>query len=282
MIPLIINLPKSKERREKIPEKLKPYFVSHILLEGVDGLSLREDEYRTNIAQSLGIPDDKLNPSYFYERKNFQSYGRDEDTILKKVGCFLSHLNAIRFAINNKLFNILILEDDFKINENIFKVDINQSSGLITYFGGQGKKAIPAESNSFIDLKDFELFGTYGYLIKNKVDMEYILNLMMSCFNDGPGRIKMKDDFHPSKDRLKMMSIDLWYKRFLHQKCVCAYPIIVEKDDEEDSTIDNSKKYKKRYGNKCISKLIKDSKRCATPTPGTGLVNDVEPILIKS
>tara|TARA_R110002020_G_scaffold41012_2_gene120940 strand:- start:544 stop:1392 length:849 start_codon:yes stop_codon:yes gene_type:complete len=282
MIPLIINLPKSKERREKIPEKLKPYFVSHVLLEGIDGLSLREDEYRKSISQSLDIPDEKLKPSYFYERKNFQSYGRDEDTILKKVGCFLSHLNAIRFAFNNNLFNVLILEDDFKINENIFKVNINQSSGLITYFGGQGKGAIPAENNSFIDLKDFELFGTYGYLIKTKTDMEYILNLMRSCFNDGPGRIKLKDDFHPSKDRLKMMSIDLWYKRFLHKKCVCAYPIIVEHDDEVDSTIDTSKKYKKRYGNKCISKLIKDSQRNQTPTPSTEFVNDMEPVLIQS
>jgi len=282
MIPLIINLPKSTERREKIPEKLKPYFVSHVLLEGIDGLNLREDEYRKSIAQSLDIPDEKLKPSYFYERKNFQSYGRDEDTILKKVGCFLSHFNAIRFAFNNNLFNILILEDDFKINENIFNIDINQSSGLITYFGGQGKGAIPAENNSFIDLKDFELFGTYGYLIKTKTDMEYILNLMKSCFNDGPGRIKLKDDFHPSKDRLKMMSIDLWYKRFLHKKCVCAYPIIVEHDDEVDSTIDTSKKYKKRYGNKCISKLIKDSERNLTPTPSTELVNNMESILIQS
>jgi len=280
MIPLIINLPKSIERRKKIEEKLKPYFVSHVLFEGVDGVNLIEDEYRKHIAQALGIPDEKLKPSYFYERKNFQSYGRDETTIMKKVGCFLSHLNAIRFAVNNNLFNVLILEDDFKMNDNIFKVDINESSGLITYFGGQGKGSIPIKNKSFIDLKDFELFGTYGYLIKTKEDMVYIYNLMMSCFNDGLGKIKLKDDFHPSKDRLKMMSIDLWYKRFLHKKCVCAYPIIVEHDDEEESTIDISKKYKKRYGLKCISKLTKDSEFDINTTISTNIVNDIESTII--
>ena len=71
-------------------------------------MRLVEDEYRKHIAQALGILDEKLKPSYFYERKNFQSYCRDESTIMKKVGCFLSHLNAIRFAVNNNLFNVLI------------------------------------------------------------------------------------------------------------------------------------------------------------------------------
>lgn len=280
MIPLIINLPKSEERRKIIEQKISPYFVSHILFEAVDGMRLIEDEYRKHIAESLGVPDEKLKPSYYYERKNFQSYGRDEATIMKKVGCFLSHLNAIRFAINNNLFNVLILEDDFILNDNIFNIDINESSGLITYFGGQGKGSIPIENKSFIDLKDFELFGTYGYLIKTKKDMVYIYNLMMSCYNEGPGRIKLKDDFHPSKDRLKMMSIDLWYKRFLHKKCVCAYPIIVEHSDEAESTIDTSKKYKKRYGLKCISKLIKNSEGHPNFSIGTGTANDMETILI--
>jgi hypothetical protein len=102
----------------------------------------------------------------------------------------------------------------------------------------------------------------------------------MSCFNDGLGKIKLKDDFHPSKDRLKMMSIDLWYKRFLHKKCVCAYPIIVEHDDEEESTIDISKKYKKRYGLKCISKLTKDSEFDINTTISTNIVNDIESTII--
>ena len=255
MLPIIINLPQSKERKEKIAEKLKPYFLTHIVFEGVDGVRLIEDEYRLNIAECLKIDEKKLKPSYFSHRFNFQSYGRDEAKIMKKVGCFLSHLLALKYSINNNLYNVLILEDDFKINDNIYDLDINECLGLITYFGGQGKGSVPNLNKGFIDLDNFELFGTYSYLIKTKEDMVYITGLMMSCFNEGIGRIKLKNDFNPIKDRLKMMSIDLFYKKFLHKKSICIYPIIVEHDDEEESTIDTSIKYKKRYGLKCISKL---------------------------
>ena len=256
MIPLIINLPRSIERKLKIEEKLNRYFLSYKIIEGIDGVKLIEDEYRKRIAECLDIDCEKLKPSYFYDRKNFQSYGRDDDTIMKKVGCFLSHLLAIKQSIDNNLYNILILEDDFKINDNLFNLDISDCTGLITYLGGQGTGSIIAEPQSFIDLNGFNLYGTYGYLIKSREDMIYIYRLMMSCFNDGIGRTKLKDykDYY-LKDRLKLMSIDIWYKKFLHKKCVCAYPIIVEHDDEEISTIDTSVKYKKRYGLKCISKL---------------------------
>lgn len=258
MIPVIINLPQSTDRKLKIEEKVKPYFLTHIIIEAVDGLRLKDDEYRNTIAESLGISEEKLQPSYFNLRKNYQSYGRDITKIMKKVGCFLSHLLALKFSIQNNLYNVLILEDDFLVNKNIYNLDINQCSGLITYLGGQGRDTIPI-NNGVIPLDKFELIGAYGYMVKTKEDMVYISSLMYSCFNDGIGRIKLKNDFNPMKDRLKMMCIDLFYKKFMHKKCICMYPIIIEHDDKEISTIDTSKKYKKRYGLKCISKLVVDS-----------------------
>ena len=71
--------------------------------------------------------------------------------------------------------------------------------------------------------------------------------------------VQLKDNFNPIKDRLKAMSIDLFYKKFIHSKCVLVCPPCIGHNDEVESTISNTKKYKKRYGNKCISKLINDS-----------------------
>ena len=98
-IPIIINLPQSIERKASIQSRLGDIFDTHIVLEGVDGLKLRDPEYSRKIANILDIPPDKTKSSYFMDRKNFQSYGRDENTILCKAGCFLSHMVVVKFAL---------------------------------------------------------------------------------------------------------------------------------------------------------------------------------------
>ena len=258
-IPIIINLPQSIERKETVAKRLEGMFDSHIVLEAVDGSRLRDSVYSEKIGKILDIPSCRVHSSYFMNRKNFQSYNRDENIVLAKAGCFLSHMVAINFAINENITNILILEDDFKIlNKNIKNIEI-KSDSLITYFGGQSTTEVP-KNDGFLSLEKYELLGTYGYGVGCINQLKTLFNLMKSCFNDGIGRIKLKDDFNPTKDRLKMMSIDLFYKKFIHSKCVLVCPPCIGHDDELDSTISNTKKYKKRYGNKCISTLINDCK----------------------
>ena len=251
MNPLIINLPRSIDRKATLDARLNPYFDNYQIIEGVDGSRLIENEYVSHLSELLNIPIHKLIPSYFMDRKNFQSYCRDERKILNKIGCYLSHLKCLKYIVDNNIPNALILEDDFKLNENINK-QISPSTELIIYLGGWGRGDIPVSEN--IPLKDFELYGTFGYLIQNPENAQYILNLLYSGFNEGVGRIKLKRDFNPKVERLKIMSIDLFYKKFIHDRCVCQYPISVEPDDSYDSTIDK-KNQTKRYGLKCISKL---------------------------
>ena len=227
MNPLVINLPRSLDRLSTVESRLKPYFDSYQLIVGIDGSMLRQDDYREEVAKELNISSDKLKLSYFMDRKNFQSYTRDEDKILNKVGCYLSHLKAIKFAVDNNLTNVLILEDDFSMNENILKVDLNDSPELITYLGGAVKPPIPPVINGYFKLDNYDLYCTFGYLIKNKSSMVYILSLLYSGFNEGVGRIKLKEGFNPLEDRLKLMAIDLFYRKFLFQKCICIYPAAI-------------------------------------------------------
>ena len=66
-----------------------------------------------------------------------------EDT---KVGCFRSHINAIRYAQNKNLSSVLILEDDVLIRENIPELatipfpsedwDILYLGGILTKYDG--------------------------------------------------------------------------------------------------------------------------------------------------
>tara|TARA_R110000822_G_scaffold917_8_gene3981 strand:+ start:3042 stop:3887 length:846 start_codon:yes stop_codon:yes gene_type:complete len=278
-IPIIINLPQSIERKETVAKRLEGMFDSHIVLEAVDGARLKDLAYSEKIGKILDIPSTKVHSSYFMDRKNFQSYNRDEDIVLAKAGCFLSHMVAINFALTENLSNILILEDDFKIlNKNIKNIEIKPDS-LITYFGGQSTIEVPA-NDGFLSLEKYELLGTYGYGVGCRNQLTTLFNLMKSVFNDGIGRIKLKDDFNPIKDRLKMMSIDLFYKKFIHSKCVLACPPSIGHNDEVESTISNTKKYKKRYGNKCISKLINDSEGNINLSISGKAVNHTQAVVI--
>jgi FkbM family methyltransferase len=59
-----------------------------------------------------------------------------EDT---KVGCFRSHINAIRYAQHKNLSSVLILEDDILIRENIYElvtIPLPPNDWDILYFGG--------------------------------------------------------------------------------------------------------------------------------------------------
>lgn len=278
-IPIIINLPQSIERKETIPVRLEGIFDTHIVMEAIDGLRLKDQAYTEKLSKILNIPSHKLHSSYFMDRKNFQSYGRDENTILAKAGCFLSHLVVLHYAHTEKITNILILEDDFKIlNKNIKNIEI-KNEPLITYFGGQSTMEVP-DNDGFLSLDDYPLFGTYAYGVGCSNQIETLYKLLKSVFNDGIGRIKLKSNFNPEKDRLKMMSIDLFYKKFIHTDSVLVCPPCIGHNDMIESTISNTKKYKNRYGNKCISKLINNSDGNITLSVGGHTINNTESILI--
>jgi hypothetical protein len=126
-----------------------------------------------------------------------------EDT---KVGCFRSHINAIRYAQNKNLSSVLILEDDVLIRENIHELatipfpeddwDILYLGGILTKYDG-------------IDASHKWVKGTiwcnHAYLVKRDM-YQCILDFVDSC---------------PNLIELERKNIDFMYSEYIQPKYKC-------------------------------------------------------------
>ena len=254
MIALIINIPDSVERLKLITTQCKNKKIPHIVVEGVVGNNLYKPDYRYRQGLELGILEEKLRPTYFMDKKNFQCYSKVQDKIMPKVGCFLSHIKAVRLAYTLKLKSVLILEDDIKFDDQLLE-QLKKYEGIerdIVYVGGHSKELPEKICGTEINCNDFKLYGTYGYYLPSQKAIKKLLQAFQGSFKPGKKKLKIRN---PSGDIRMLMAIDKYYMKFFHSNCICIYPPLVVHNEDLDSTIDNSKKYKKRYGNKCISKL---------------------------
>ena len=126
-----------------------------------------------------------------------------EDT---KVGCFRSHINAIRYAQGKNLSSVLILEDDVLIRENICQLatipfpedtwDILYLGGILTKYDG-------------IDASHKWVKGTiwcnHAYLVKQH---------MYQCILDFV-------DSYPNLIELERKNIDYMYSEYIQPKYKC-------------------------------------------------------------
>jgi len=67
-----------------------------------------------NDAIYLEATDGNTMPEYIYKpiRDNFKTLAKIEERIIGRIGCYYSHLQALKMAIDNNFSNVLILEDD--------------------------------------------------------------------------------------------------------------------------------------------------------------------------
>lgn len=112
----VINLKRRPDRKNRSIAALNELNLSHKLVEAVDGKTMKED-----ILKDLGI---NLLPSYRdpYSGR-FMNYG--------EIGCFLSHYNIWKEAVEKNYERIIILEDDARFEMNFkstFKHIMNQIS----------------------------------------------------------------------------------------------------------------------------------------------------------
>jgi FkbM family methyltransferase len=126
-----------------------------------------------------------------------------EDT---KVGCFRSHINAIRYAQNKNLSSVLILEDDILIRENIPELatipfpsedwDILYLGGILTKYDG-------------IDASQKWVKGTiwcnHAYLVKQRM-YQRILDFV---------------DSYPNLIELERRNIDFLYTEYIQPTYQC-------------------------------------------------------------
>ena len=128
----------------------------------------------------------------------------DEDT---KVGCFRSHINAIRYARNKNLSSILILEDDILIRDHIHELatipfpchgtwDILYLGGILTKYDGID------ESHKWVK---GTIWCNHAYIVKQHM-YEPILHFV-DTFADLPA--------------LERQNIDYMYTEYIQPKYEC-------------------------------------------------------------
>ena len=117
---IYINLDKRVDKKIYIEEQLERLGLlgGAIRYPGIDGSKLSKD----------------MEKHYL---KNFKTMAKKRDRILGRIGCFLSHKAVLELAIETKLDNILILEDDCRfLIESDVELPEPPKNAEIIYFSG--------------------------------------------------------------------------------------------------------------------------------------------------
>ena len=117
---LYVNLDRRADRRKNIEGELKRLGLKGTRISAVDGQSLSPDEQ-----------------DYWMDRKNFNTLSRTPSKVFGRVGCYLSHLKLMKYALDNRIAPLLVLEDDCKFLCDRNDVEIVMpKEAEIFYLGG--------------------------------------------------------------------------------------------------------------------------------------------------
>lgn len=103
---LVINLAKAQQKMGTVSAHLQALNVNHERLDGVNGYELSEQQFA-----EFGF-----NKTFAQVWKRMP--GTDEKNKKARMGCYLSHLKALRTARDQRLKSVLILEDDAVFAQN--------------------------------------------------------------------------------------------------------------------------------------------------------------------
>jgi GR25 family glycosyltransferase involved in LPS biosynthesis len=180
---LYINLDRRPERKINIENELKRLKLKGTRISAVDGQSLTDEE-----------------KEYWMNRKNFNTLTRNESRVFGRVGCYLSHLKTMKYALDNNIWPLLILEDDCKFLTDHNDVNIRIPSNTdIYYLGGLYWWKVGEDENSSLDytfdnFKDklyyddsiqilpeyFRICCTFAYILPSR---EHIHNLLLQMMD---------------------------------------------------------------------------------------------------
>ena len=171
-----INLSKNEDRNNYMINQFEKLNITNYKrFDGIDGQKLSDEDKK-----------------FWLDKKNFKtlvsylSNKTNQQKVLGRVGCFLSHMNCLRNAINNNLDNILILEDDVNILglKEFFNCFIPENIDLY-YLGGtfwnskkSNKKLNLIGSNLKIDINICKVAAGSSYLINSKEKIKYIYDIL--------------------------------------------------------------------------------------------------------
>ena len=120
------------------------------------------------------------------DNKMISRYNFPRESHLGRCGCFLSHTKLLEHIVDNKIDNVLILEDDaIKINE----IPIDYPKDSIVYLGGfihhrkmMNNQKIEIEHKQGINEvpEEYRMLGTLSYIIPHHAIALKILNKIYS------------------------------------------------------------------------------------------------------
>ena len=114
--------------------------------------------------------------NFTYQEKNFNVLDKKPGSNLGKAACYLSHMKALKYAIDKKHDNVLILEDDCVfLAKNELNYDFNIPNDTYIYlfrglFWPKDKPFMPIKTNVnktniLIDTDHFKLACAVAYII---------------------------------------------------------------------------------------------------------------------
>lgn len=222
---LYINLKRRNDRKKFIEEQLNNMKLTYTRIDAIDALQFTDEQKK------------------FYEsRSNFNVLDKNKSQIYGKAACYLSHMKALKYAIDNKLDNVLIIEDDcvFLSDKSLeYNFDIPNYT-YIYYLGGlfwpkekpfNPDKQIAKKNNIYIDTNVFKLACAVAYIIPSHNIMCEIYNIMTT---------KMKK------------AVDMMYVTHIQKKFPCYIhnpPLCLQSDFISDVTNVNKTTPKKPFNN---------------------------------
>ena len=247
---LYINLKRDVKRRSVLENDLREIDAKFKRVDAVYGKDLYDNNFRKSIAKKLGVNEKQLHPDFWFNRSNFKTMDNNKNSILSKVGCYLSHLLALKTAMKLGYDRVLILEDDAMPLINAFSSFSIPKNADLFYLGGAyihdpEKTFYSTKKNISIDTDKFKIVCAFAYIVPNKKTIKSIYKLFMSVFEEGKGHDK-PDDWKNNTIRLRAQTADFMLINFV-QKLGNAYminPPMFATREFESNIINNRSKYK--------------------------------------
>jgi len=218
---LYINLDRRPERKNNIENELYRLGLTGTRISAIDGQSLSDKE-----------------KTYWMDRKNFNTLTRNESRVFGRVGCYLSHLKTMKYALDNNIWPLLILEDDCRFLTEHSNIEFNIPANTdIYYLGGLYWWKVGENENSSLDytfdnFKDklyyensiqilpdfFRICCTFAYILPSR---DHILNLFLQMLD------------------VKKKAIDMMYVSYVqkNQRCFIIQPSLCVQSDEFTSDV---------------------------------------------
>jgi glycosyl transferase family 25 len=135
---LYVNLDRRPERNRNINNELNRLKLNGKRISAIDGQKFSTEEQ-----------------AYWMDRKHFNTLSRDPNKVFGRVGCYLSHLKLMKYALDNNVEPLLVLEDDcrFLTNTNDIEIKIPKNCDIY-YLGGLYWWKADNTNKTFRELED--------------------------------------------------------------------------------------------------------------------------------